>query len=459
MHTRPDYEGRAKVVNYRGSFRFMLKRNTFITIILSLVICSGVPVYPRVPARVLAIVNVTVIDATGSPPQLDMTVLISGDRISNLGKSGTMRLPRGTRVIDGRGKFLIPGLWDMHGHLTNATATAFPLLIMNGVTGVRDMGGDLDQIDGWRKEIESGKKLGPHVVRAGPFVDGPKKYVKDRLIVATPEQARKAVELLKKRGVDFIKTHNSLSRETFFAVAEEARRQGLPLAVHVPSGLWTKPGIEGVSVAEASDAGAKSLEHIEILLESSLYRKGAIAKTLGEAIEENSGEAGAALFARLKRNGTWYVPTLVAYYRGFVLWSGDPKETEGSWELHLKFLEFVARMHKAGVGILAASDFTGESGGIRPGYDLHEELAMFVAAGLTPMEALQTATINPARFLGKLDSLGTIEKGKIADLVLLDADPLENINKTRMINSVVIGGKLIRVAALREQFTIPRNTR
>ena len=401
-------------------------------------------------SRALVFTHVTVIDCTGAPAKPNMTVVIIGDRISTLGKTGEVVLPKRAIVVDASGKFLIPGLWDMHGHLTYATETAFPLLIMNGVTGVRDMGGNLDQIDRWRKEITTGKRLGPHIVRAGPFVDGPKRGARGRLTVTNAAEARRAVDTLKQRGVDFIKVHNGLSRESFFAVADEARKQGLPLAVHLPTGFGRAPGFEGMSVAEASDAGAKSLEHIEILLESSLYAKGATAKTIDEAIAENLGPAGQQLFARLKKNRTWYVPTLIAYYRGFVLWS-NPKETEGSLEVHRKHLELVEAMHKAGVEIMAASDFS--SWALVPGVDLHNELALFVEAGFTPMETLQSATIKPAEFLGKLDSLGTIEKGKIADLVLLDADPLEDISHTRKINSVVLGGKLIPVSAMLEKLT------
>src|SRR5262249_53080983 len=155
-------------------------------------------------------------------------------------------------------------------------------------------------------------------------------------------------------------------------------------------------GVEGISMAEASDAGAKSLEHVEVLLESALYRKGATAKTIEEAIAENSGEPGKALFARFVRNGTWYVPRLVAYYRGFVLWSSNPKETEGSRAIHLKHLKLVEAMHRAGVEIMAGSDFSDWA--LVPGVDLHNELALFVEAGFTPMEALQSATMKPAKF-------------------------------------------------------------
>ncbi len=391
-------------------------------------------------SNLLAILHVTVIDCTGAAEKPNSTVLITGDRIAEVGPSQTVRIPEGARVVDGSGKFLIPGLWDMHGHLTDATETALSLMIMNGVTGVRDMGGDLDQIDRWRREIAEGKRIGPQIVRAGPFVDGPKPGIKWRLTVTNAAEAREAVYRLKLRGVDFIKVHNGLSRVAFFVVADEARKQGLPLAVHLP---------RGVSVAEASDAGATSIEHIEILYESSLYRKGATAKTLDEAIAENSGPAGAALFNLLKKNGTWYCPTLVAYYRGFVLWSGDPKETAGSLEVHRKNLELVEAMHMVGVGILAGSDFSDWA--LVPGIDLHNELALLVEAGFTPMEALQTATLNPAKYLGRLKTQGTIEKGKTADLILLDADPLEDISHTRKINSVVVRGQFLPIARIRDE--------
>jgi imidazolonepropionase-like amidohydrolase len=234
--------------------------------------------------------------------------------------------------------------------------------------------------------------------------------------------------------------HNALPHDAFFALTDEARKQGIPVAVHLP---------KGISAAEASDAGAKSLEHIETLIESALWRKDATAKTIEEGLAEISGKAGAALFARFVKNGTWYVPTLVAYERGFVLWGDDPKEVAARIEVHLKQVALVGSMHRAGVEILAGTDFSDWA--LVPGVDLHNELALFVEAGFTPMEALQSATMKPAKFLGKLDSLGTVEKGKVADLVLLEANPLEDISHTRMINSVVLGGKLIPVVALRAE--------
>jgi imidazolonepropionase-like amidohydrolase len=388
----------------------------------------------------LALIHLTVIDCTGAAPKPNSTVLVTGGLISAVGPSETVKIPSGARVIDASGKFMIPGLWDMHGHLTDATEDAFPLLIMNGVTGVRDMGGDLAQIDRWRSEIANGTRVGPHIIRAGPFVDGPKQGVTNRLTVRTPEEARQAVQTLKTKEVDFIKVHNALPPDAFFALMDEARKEHIPVAVHLP---------QGVSSAEASDAGAASLEHIETINESALWRKGATAKTVEQAVDENLGPAGQELFQRFVKNGTWYVPTLVAYERGFVLWSNDPEALKPRMDVQAKQIELVRMMHKAGVQIMAGSDFSDWA--IVPGIDLHNELALLVEAGFTPLEALQAATLNPAKFLGKTDVFGTIQVGRWADLVLLDMNPLEDISHTRKIHAVVLGGKFFPMASIRAQ--------
>ncbi len=386
----------------------------------------------------LAIANVTIIDCTGTAARPDSTVVIMGGRILSVGPSKSVDIAAGTRVIDAKGKFLIPGLWDMHGHLTDATEDAFPLLIMNGVTGVRDMGGDLDQVARWRSEIDQGLRVGPHIIFPGPFVDGPKEGAAHRLTVRTPEEARRAVRQLKSRGVDFIKVHNGLVREAFFALMEEARTERIPVAVHLPKGL---------SSAEASDAGVASLEHVETVNESALWRKGAIAKTVEQALDENLGPAGQQLFQRFAKNGTWYVPTLVAYERGFVLWSDDPGALGPRMNVHRKQIELIAMMRKAGVRIMAGSDFSDWA--LVPGVDLHNELALLVEAGFTPLEALQAATLSPAKFLGRTETFGTIQAGRTADLVLLDANPLEDISHTRKISAVVLGGRFFPLASIR----------
>jgi len=390
---------------------------------------------PAAPIPPLAITHVTLIDAGTPTPRANMTVITSGSRIVAIGDS-TLAVPRGARVIDGSKKFLIPGLWDMHVHLFDATEAAFPLLLEHGVTGVRDLGGDLRQLDGWRAEIANGTRLGPMIVRAGPFVDGPKEVTTNRLAITTPVAARRAVDSLAALGVDCIKVHNGLSRESFFAVLSEARKLHLPVAVHLP---------EGSTLAEASDSGAASIEHIERVIVSAAYRPGATAKTWNDALSESQGEAGAKLFAAFVRNHTYYDPTLSAYYRGFVHW--EPEKVVKRKTALAKLVDLTGDMHRAGVQLLTGSDLGEVSRGIRAGEDLHQELAMLVEAGLTPLEAIQCATLNPARFLGRQDSLGTIERGKRADLILLEANPLENINNSRTIVAVILGGRVVHVAA------------
>src|SRR5208282_3525746 len=332
-------------------------------------LCCSFPAFAQKDSS-LALTHVTVIDCTGAPAQPNSTVVVAQGHITAVGPGDAVKIPAGTHVVDATGKFLIPGLWDMHGHLTDATADAFPLLIMNGVTGVRDMGGDLAQIDRWRSEIESGARVGPHIIRAGPFVDGPKEGATHRLTVRTPEEARQAVRNLKAKGVDFIKVHNALPPEAFSALMDEAHKEHIPVAVHLP---------KNVSSAEASDAGVASLEHVETLYENALWRKGATAKTTEQAVDEILGTTGQDLFQRFVKNSTWYVPTLVAYERGFVLWSNDSEDLKPRLEIHRRNIEVVRMMHKARVEIMAGSDFSDWA--LVPGVDLHNELALLVEAG------------------------------------------------------------------------------
>ncbi len=410
--------------------------------------------------------HVTVIDVAGELPLPDMTVIVSGNRIAALGRAGSIRVPRNAQVIDATGKFLIPGLWDMHIHLSLATELAIPVLIANGVTSVRDMGGDTDQIDRWRRRIASGSLLGPRTVRAGLIVDGQKPDAPYRLTVTNATEARQAVKSLKRRGVDFIKIHNAVSREAYFALADEARRQHIPFVGHIP---------KEVTPAEASDAGQLGIEHTESLFDnilSSASQRGLSARDgLNQAFAAYQDDHAKRLFQRFRRKGIWYDPVLVTYrsfaFRMDFAANPDPRNryvaasTRRMWDKHQplnrdlsteaialrksvfqKFLELVGLMRREQMNILAGTD----AGGIRdvvPGFSLHDELMLLVQAGLTPMEALQAATRNPAKFLGMSDSLGTVERGKLADLVLLDANPLENIENTRRIAAVVVNGRYV----------------
>src|SRR5579872_5921146 len=427
-------------------------------------------------SRPLVIDDVTVIDTTGGPVQAHRTVVIRDGTIAGV-YAAEFHEKNAIRV-DGKGKFLIPGLWDMHVHTAfgdwfpKGKEVALPLFIANGVTGVRDMGGELDLLRDWRKEIRAGTLLGPRMVVAGPMLDGPKPRFPSSVAITTPEDGRRAVDDLKKRGVDFIKLQSLIPREAVFAIADEARKQGITFVGHVP---------DAVRASEASNAGQKSFEHLIGIFEGSSpledeFLKG--GKTEGKFLESYDQARAERLFALLAKNQTWQCPTLVWERGGNLIDETDfasdtrAKYVPGFWKdvtwkkfreeiIHdfktddlatrkrfvEKELEVVNAMHRAGVQFLAGTD-TPPGVFIFPGFSLHEELQRFVAAGFTPLEALQTATLNPARFLGIEDQVGTIEKGKMADLVLLDANPLDAIRNTQKIAGVIVNGRYFSRADL-----------
>lgn len=447
-------------------------------------LCSGLVLFlagtfavaqssPDAPGPVVAITNVTIIDTAGKPTLEPATVVIRGGRITEIGSPARIRIPPSAQIVAGAGKFLVPGLWDMHMHLSLVSEHAFPLLIVNGVTGVCDMGGDLDQIDRWRERIKSGSRLGPKIIRAGPMLDGPRtEEGKFRLTVNNSAEGREAVASLKKRGVDFIKVYHFLSRDSYFAIADEAKKQRIPFAGHIPN---------GVSPREASDAGQRSLEHTSVLLQALISladKKDRTQKQLtAEAFDKLTGEQGTELFQAIARNGTWHTPTLVVS-QSFLLrpemaakpddrrkymaaiakehWEKNnpvPKDVSADDMAERKkalerLFELVATMRRAGVAMLAGTDPPTRD--VFPGFSLHDELGLLVKAGLTPLEALQAATLNAAKCLGLSDAYGTVEKGKVADLLLLDADPLADIANTREIVAVIVGGKVLPKAALEE---------
>jgi hypothetical protein len=412
----------------------------------------------------VVLTQITLIDTTGGPLKSGMTVVIVDDRIAAIGKTGEIRVPKNSRIIDCRGKYLVPGFWDMHVHLSLATELAMPALIANGVTGVRDMGGDLGQIDLWRAQITRGEMLGPRIVRAGSVVDGEKPGAPFRITVKDESDARQAVISLKRQGVDFIKIHNAVPRKAYFALADEARKQKIAFAGHIP---------KEITPAEASDAGQRSIEHTESLFDHILSRAGVENQkdAIISAFAAYSDEAASVLFRHFRKNGTWYGPVLVTYrsfaFRTDFADSPDPRgryvaaSTKRMWDkfqpvrkdlpaetialrkaVYQRFLKLLALMRKEHVRILAGTD----AGGVRdvfPGFSLHDELELLVEAGLSPIEALQAATINPARYLGLERSFGTIEKGKLADLVLLEANPVEDIANTKKIVAVVVNGQYL----------------
>jgi imidazolonepropionase-like amidohydrolase len=414
--------------------------------------------------------NVNVIDVRTGALATDQTVVIEKNRIASIGPSKTAKYPRNAAAVNARGYFLIPGFWDMHVHLVfgdwfpDAADISLPMFIANGVTGVRDMGSDLLEVQNLRNEIEAGRMLGPRIYTAGPMLDGPQPRFPSSIAITTPEDGRRAVVDLKDRGADFIKLQSLIPREAVFAIAEEAKKQGIPFEGHVP---------DSVRAREMSERGMKSFEHLIGVFEGSSpdedeFLKG--GKSDGKFLATFDPERAAKLAALLAKNQTWQCPTLVWERGGNLLDETDfakdrrAKYVPASWkdktwkrftaeitggygsdsrEIRSRFvekeLEVVGQLHKAGVPFLAGTD-TPPGVYIFPGFSLHEELQRFVAAGFTPLEALQTATLNPARFFGIEDNVGTIEKGRLADLVLLTANPLQDIANTQKIAAVMVNG-------------------
>ena len=423
------------------------------------------------PAAPIVIAHVTVVDTGGGAARPDTTVVVEGNRITAVETEGRARIPPNAVVIDGRGKFLIPGLWDMHVHtffgdwVPGGREVTLPLFLANGVTGVRDMGSDLDPVLAARRDTARGSLVGPRMVASGPMLDGPKTPFPAAIAIATPEDGRRAVEKLAGRGVDFIKIQSYVPRDAYFAIAEECRKRKIVFAGHVP---------DAIRASEAANAGQKSFEHLIGIFEGGSTAEDAFLrgpKGPGRFLETYDAAREAALIALLAERRVWQCPTLF-WERGQWLVDAidvtkDPNARyapaswrEKSWPkfaagivkdldtdplpVRERFVEhelgIVKRLHRAGVPFLAGTD-TPAGVGVLPGFSLHQELRRFVDAGFTPLEALQTATIHPARFLDRLDDFGTVAKGKVADLVLLDANPLDDIGNTRRIAAVIANGR------------------
>ena len=435
------------------------------------------------PAPVpLVITHVTVINPGMSSVQANRIVVITGDRITSVADSAKAQPPKNARVMDATGQYLIPGLWDMHVHsafgdwFPGGRDIILPLFIANGVTGVRDMGGDVPVLLGWRKEIANGRVIGPRMVISGPMLDG---YLPDGKLrfpssipVTTPASAIAAVDSLKKQGVDFIKVQSVLSRDSYVAAAAEAHKQGLPIVGHVP---------DKVRIREVVEAGQTSIEHLMGIFEGCSKEEDKFIQGKGNMkllLTTQDQQRCDSLTKLLAQKQTWQVPTLAWQRGGEFLDQPDPKRQpldkyvpaywrDVTWrrftdemmpdlkrdplalrqEYFARNLRIVGALHHAGVPFMAGTD-SAPGVYIMPGFSLHDELANFVEAGFTPMESLQTATSNPAKFLGMQASSGSVESGQIADLVLLSANPLENIRNTQKIHAVWARGRLFDRAAL-----------
>lgn len=442
--------------------------------------------------------DVHVIDAVDSL-RSNMRVVVTGDRITEIGSTSVVEIPANATVVEGQGQYLIPGLWDAHVHLSydrHLTASMFPLFLINGVTSIRDTGGQLHLVMPWKEKSMQDIDTTPRLMVAGPLLDGvPRVYDggpnRPNLGVGadSPDEAVQIVDSLVQAGVDLIKSYELLTPEAFSAVMDRAQHHGMNVTGHVPL---------SVDVIEVSNQGLNSMEHLRnlemacaanhaALLEErrrmlaegrSHMRGGALRSRIHDAQRmpaiQNQDEARCRrVLGVLAENETWQIPTLALITRSANrpyardTWRDQfrflPDSVGQSWEQRAaeaasepvdpdaeRFRDWVmgmvAELKRAGVDMMAGTDTP--IGLLTPGFSLHEELALLVRGGLTPLEAIASATLRPAQYFELDDELGRIDRGMRADLVLLEANPLDDIRNTRSIRAVMKDGRLHGQAAL-----------
>src|SRR5579863_4976087 len=410
-------------------------------------------------AATLAIVGATLIDGTGAAPLADAAVVIEKGRIVAVGPRSQVKIPRNAKIVDGQGKTILPGLWDMHAHFEQVEWG--PIYLAAGVTTVRDCGNEFEFITAVRDAVAQGRGLGPRILAAG-IVDGSGPLALGVQRVDSPEQAKSWVDKYHDNGFQQIKIYSSVKPEEVKAVTAEAHRLGMTVTGHIP---------EGMNAYEGVNDGMDQINHIQYIM-AILHAPlapggGRLARMNAEAnVDFNSPDARKAV-AFLKAHNTVLDPTLSI----FEFFTANTSHPPASFEpgvlkvapelaeplvdvgppnqfspmqdkIFQKEVEAVGVLHRAGIRIVAGTDQT------VPGYSLHREMELYVQAGFTPMEAIQAATVVPAQVMGLDKELGTITPGMRADMIILGANPLDDIHNSRKVESVITNGTLYDCAPL-----------
>jgi hypothetical protein len=411
------------------------------------------------PPHLLAITGATLEDSTGAAPVPDSVILIEDGRIKAAGSRAQVKIPHDATLLDATGKFAIPGLWDMHAHYEQVEWG--PIYLAAGVTSVRDVGNEFDFIKTLHEQLDRRENpaIGPHLDFAG-VIDGPGPISLGAILADTPEQAVELVGRYKEAGARQIKIYSSVKPEIVKAICAEAHQRGMTVTGHIPEGMTA---IEGVN------DGMDQINHIQYELpyfsHPAFNADGKYDRSKPPVLEV-TGPRSKDLISTLLAHHTVLDPTMVVF-EGFMntvpldqlepgvdhlpaqlreaLDSIPPDNAKklallaGNWQA---FMATLRALHAAGVPIVAGTDQS------IPGYSIHRELEIYVAAGFTPLEALQAATIVPARALGVESESGSLAPGKRGDVLLLDADPLANIHNTRKVWRTVAAGAVYTPAPL-----------
>jgi imidazolonepropionase-like amidohydrolase len=438
---------------------------------------------PFVSEAALALTGGTIIDVKNGRLITNAAILIRGDRIVRVGSSD-VQIPPDARIERVDGRWILPGLIDMHVHVSTVQGVPLGLYVANGVTAVRDLGGNITVLRSMRDALDAPPgSPRPRLFFAGAILDGkPPAAPRVSFIVDTPERAASAVDFLVDQTAEVIKVYNGVSATVLKAIVTAARARGVPVVGHVPRALTVRQAVElGMAGIEHAALRARDLEEWNMLTRAEADRIDSLRSVteretnVWRRVDVNTQEIR-ALVADLATKELFFDPTLsVDEYDTLFLYDAQAQHPNNRY-LSRDFVranlgpehdmfrvpdamrtdavagltkrkEFVALSYRAGISIVAGTDGPG-IGTLSAGFGLHRELELLVEAGLTPLDALRAATINAARALRRESVLGTVEAGKYADLVVLTANPLQNIRNSATIDAVLMTGQYWRRSAL-----------